>query len=91
MNKLYVLLLYFWEGDGYLINEFKGIFDSIESVPEEIKNHKAVFKNRQGDILEPKYKGFYLPGEVLPEEDDGHYGSPSFYATEEVEMNKIKN
>lgn len=89
MNKLYVLLLYFWEGDSYLVNDFRGIFDSIESVPENIRNHSIEFKDRKGKPYEPKYKGFYSPGEKLPKENDGHYGSPGFFSLEEIEVNKL--
>lgn len=89
MGKLYVLLCYFWEGDSYLVSDFKGVFDSIESVPEEVTNHKVEYKDRMNNKVELKYKGFYLPGEELPEESDGHYGCPVFFALQEIEVNKL--
>jgi hypothetical protein len=63
--KVYVLLCWFWEGDGYLVNSYKDCYKSLKDAQSEPTiEHESII---------------YLPGERIPEEEDGSYYSDPFY------------
>ena len=66
--KIFIVLYWFWEGDGYLVNEFKDCFLTEEE--------SVSFANTL------KYGGktikIYLPSDSIPDESDGGYGTPAF-------------
>lgn len=66
--KIFIVLYWFWEGDGYLVNEYKDCFLTEEEA--------VSFANTL------KYGGktikIYLPSDSIPDESDGGYGTPAF-------------
>lgn len=72
--KVYVLLLWNWDGDSYLV-------DSFIDVKKSIKELMTALLSENGNLLK-----CYLPGDVIPNEDDGHYGSEGFYQIIEKEI-----
>lgn len=75
--KVYIILFWFWEGDSYLVNSFvdckKTMKESLILCSEEAKGKSFV----------PK---LFVPGEDIPKEDDGHYGTPGFFQIIEKEL-----
>lgn len=67
-QKIFIVLHWFWEGDGYLLNKY---VDCFLTEQEAITSAKTL-KCRGEDIK------IYLPGEIIPDEDDGFYGTPPF-------------
>jgi hypothetical protein len=66
--KIYIVLYCFWEGDGYLINKYEDCFlteDDAISLANTLKYSGKPVK-------------IYLPGEEIPDEGDGGYGTPAF-------------
>jgi hypothetical protein len=61
--KVYVLLLWFWEGDGELVNSYVGVKRTKKEVSKLVT---LPFK-------------IYQPEEEIPDERSGRHGSPSFY------------
>lgn len=89
---MYILQWYYWDGDSYLVSTFKGVFDSIENIPKEIKEFipKKYNRRQQKKSEESEsWKGFYIPNEPLPKWEDGGYGSTGFYVLENLEINKL--
>lgn len=89
---MYILQWYYWDGDSYLASMFKGVFDSIESIPKEIKEfvpRKYDRRLRKESEEIETWKGFYMPNEPIPKCGDGGYGSRGFYALENLEINKL--
>lgn len=68
--KIFIVLYWFWEGDGYLVNEYKDCFLTEE---ESIS-----FANTLTPIFGGKTIKIYLPGNTIPDESDGDYGTPAF-------------
>lgn len=66
--KVFIVLYCFWEGDGYLVNEYTDCFLTKEDAISFANSLKYSGKNV--DV--------YLPGEEIPDEGDGGYGTPSF-------------
>lgn len=66
--KIFIVLYWFWEGDGYLVNEYKDCFLTEEEA--------VSFANTL------KYGGktikIYLPSDSIPDESDGGYRTPAF-------------
>ena len=85
---MYVLCYNWWEGDDHLVSEFSGIFESLDFVPEKIKNHKPDGFRKPKDW---KYLGFYTNSNIkkAPDQCDGHYGAPGFYTFLEININKL--
>ena len=69
--KIYIVLRWFWEGDGYLINSYKDCFKSLD---ESLKSCKELGLKT------------YLPSEEIPKEDEGYYNSSSFLQIIEKEL-----
>ena len=69
--KIYIVLRWFWEGDGYLISSYKDCFKSLD---ESLKSCK-----------ESGLKT-YLPSEEITEEHEGHYNFSSFLQIIEKEL-----
>lgn len=69
MKEVYILLFWFWEGDGYLVNSYLDCFLTLE---EALK-----IADQYGIAHNQKYK-IYLTGEKLPDEDSGGYHSVGF-------------
>ena len=65
--RVYIILFCFWDGDSWLRNEF---VDIAKNWPEVCK----IVELFNDDKLR-----VYAPNEEPPEQEDGHYGSPSFY------------
>ena len=63
--KVYVLLRWFWEGDGYLVNSYLDCYKSLNDAKSE-------------PTIEFESK-IYLPEEPIPEEEEGSYYSDPFY------------
>lgn len=64
--EIYVVLFWFWDGDGYLINSYDKCFLNLE---------RAVQFARETSQENGKV---FLPGEDLPKEEDGHHLTPGF-------------
>lgn len=66
--KIFIVLYCFWEGDGYLVNEYKDCFLTLDDAISFANTLKYGDKNIK----------IYLPGEEIPDESDGGYGTPAF-------------
>lgn len=76
---MYILLFCFWEGDSYLIDgEYIACSNELGKLTElaEQKISESMREATNPDWQRPR---LYLPGEEYPGEDEGQYGSPSFY------------
>jgi hypothetical protein len=73
--KVYIILNWFWEGDSYLVNSYEDCFSELKSALEHAENLAAERKNK-----------IYGVGHEIPKEQDGGYGSPSFYQIIEKEL-----
>jgi hypothetical protein len=66
--KIFIVLYWFWEGDGYLVNEYKDCFlteDDAFSFANTLKYGGKTIK-------------IYHPDEDIPDEGDGGYGTSAF-------------
>lgn len=79
MEKLYVLLMWFWEGDSYLVNEYKGVFSDITKIPDRIKSYTCKWS-----------QSIYTDDNIntMPQEIDGGYNSDVFYTFTEIKLNE---
>ena len=68
---VYVVLHWFWEGDSYLVNKYMDCFIN-ELDANSFANKEANNKNYKEPLK------IYKNGEDIPDEEDGHYDSPSF-------------
>lgn len=66
--KIFIVLCWFWDGDGYLTNEYKDCF-----LAEQDAVSFANTFNYGGKTIK-----IYLPGESIPNESDGGYRTPAF-------------
>lgn len=66
--KIFIVLYWFWEGDGYLVNEYRDCFLTQEDAISFANTLKFGGKTIK----------IYLPNEEIPEDNDGGYGSPAF-------------
>lgn len=83
-----IALYYLWgEGDSYLVDEMIGVFESLEQIPEKIRNAK--FKNG-----EPSF--FINPTEELIEQlrrthGVGYYGEETCFVIRDYNLNDFSN
>lgn len=74
--KIHIILLWFWERDSYLVNKYLDCYlkkdDAIEFAESAKKKYKA--------------SKVYLPGEEIPKEEDGEYGSKPFIQVVEIPL-----
>lgn len=73
--KVYILLNWFWEGDGYLVNSYVDCFGELKDIIAHAENLAAERNNR-----------IYGIGQEIPKEVDGRYGSLSFYQIIEKDL-----
>ena len=66
--KIFIVLYWFWEGDGYLVNEYKDCFLTEQDAVSFANTLKYGGKSVK----------IYLPGESIPDESDGGYGTSAF-------------
>jgi hypothetical protein len=66
--KIFIVLYWFWEGDGYLVNEYKDCFLTYNDAVQFANTFK-----RDGKTIR-----IYTPDEEMPNENEGGYGTPSF-------------
>lgn len=68
--KIFIVLYWFWEGDGYLINEYKDCFLSLD---EAIKfaNTLKYGSSTLAKHNPPSKVKVYLPNEEIPDEEHG--------------------
>lgn len=66
--KIFIVLYWFWEGDGYLINTYEDCFLTEEDALSFANTLKYGGKTMK----------IYLPGDTIPDESDGGYRTPGF-------------
>lgn len=89
--KIMIGLFYnFWEGDGYLVKELEGIFESKNLIPESYKRD-WIRKDYELQNTKPEYNRCIdtTLDQIPPNEDDGGYSYAGFYTIEEIELNTI--
>jgi len=72
IKTVYIVLEYFWEGDGYLVNSYGDCFLSEQEALEYATKKAKPFPVER----RPK---IYKYDEVVPDESDGDYNSTPFY------------
>jgi len=76
--KTYIILLWFWEENGYLITRYLDCYSKKEDAIEFAMSIKE--KHEASKV--------YLPGEEIPKKEDGEYGSKPFIQVVEVPLKK---
>lgn len=66
--KVFVVLYWFWEGDGSLVNKYEDCFLT--------KDDAMSFANTLE--YDDKTLKVYLPNDVIPDENEGGYGTRPF-------------
>lgn len=72
-TQIFIVLYWSWDGDGYLVNKY---IDCFSNEQEAVKFCET-FAYNQSMIIRKSIK-IYLPGDRIPDEDNGDYGTPSF-------------
>lgn len=73
--KIYVLLHWGWDGDGYLSNMFIDVFDNMAKAKSQAVSESMLMDEK-----------IYMPGEQIPEQDDGNYYTYGFLQIVEKEI-----
>ena len=68
MEKVFIVLNWCHDGDGYLGNSFESCFKTMEEAKEFSEKYVENSK---------KFKKIFYPGEEIPSED-GHHSLPGF-------------
>jgi len=74
--KIHIILLWFWEGDSYLVNKYLDCYSKKDDAIEFAKSAKKKYKASK----------VYMPGEEIPKEEDGEYGSKPFIQVVEIPL-----
>lgn len=81
--QVFVLLYWFWDEDRKLVNRYVCVGKSIAEVIS--KKSTALEVLNLGSKNDPMYRT-YLPGQPVPEVEDGHHGRPEFFQILEQEV-----
>lgn len=99
MDKVYVLLSWFYEGDSNLVDSFVGVYKTKEAALEKVKTESYWYDNDNvRHEVEPKFVDKFINGkkggvsnvymEGYEPADWGQYGSQSKFEIREITIKK---
>ena len=83
--KVYVIINWFYEGDSNLVGSFEGVCKNKEEARLKLKTDLGEEPDMVGEVIywDPNKDG---KGSFMPEDNWGHYNSPSKWEIRECEL-----